>query len=299
MSKQEKRIAVPGGELAVVDHGGTGHDVLLVHSVCHASPVWDAVAGLLTQHARVVVVDMRGHGQSTADTTRVEQIPEDLALVIDELSLDRPVVVGYDVSGGFATAVAASHPDEVGGLVIIDSPVVGTQEEVRDIVRTVGSEAIVTMLTERFGLGKTGADTASMEAFLDHYSALNTQDWLSVAPDAAGTRALLQRMMLVAEDGSWIYRPTPESVRAMTADPDGSTYQPGVELIAEVEAPVTVVTLSRGRNGAGGDELVELAASRDDVRIARLDGDTYVLYNAPEILVREIRDVIAAVEKAS
>lgn len=298
MSEQERRIAVPGGEVAVVDHGGTGHDVLLVHSVCHASPVWDATTAALAGQARVVAVDLRGHGQSTAETTKIEQIPEDLAAIIDSLGLERPVVVGHDVAGGFAAAVAVAHPEKVGGVVIIDSPVVEPQEKVRDMVRAVGAEAIVTMLTERFGLGQTGPDAGSMEDFIAEHSGRNTQDWLSVAPDATSTRALLERMMLVADDGSWVFRPTPDSVRTLTSDPDESAYQPGVEQLAQVSGPVTVVTLSRGRNGAGGRELETLAASTPGVRVARLDGDPHVLYTDPAGMAREIRDTIAAVEHA-
>ena len=97
MSEQERRVVVPGGELAVFDHGGSGPDVLLVHSVCHSSPVWDDVIAALGGQARLVTVDLRGHGHSTAPAGDVDEIPADLVRVVEALELRRPVLVGHDV----------------------------------------------------------------------------------------------------------------------------------------------------------------------------------------------------------
>ncbi|MDO5697238.1 MAG: alpha/beta hydrolase [Dermatophilus congolensis] len=298
MSEREKRIAVPGGHLAVVDHGGDGHDVLLVHSVCHSSAVWEPVAQVLATDAHVVALDMRGHGQSTAETTEIAQIPADIAHVIETLGLDRPVLVGHDVAGGFVTAVAAARPDLVGGVVVIDSPVVEPQEAVREMVRTVGAETIVAMLTERFELGATGPDQASAQAFIDRHASANIDDWLSPSRDAAAGRKFLERALLFSEDGSWVYRPTPQAVRALTADPDESTFQPGLELLAQVDAPVTVVTVARGRNGSGGEALEAVAATKPNMRITWIDTDSYVLDAEPQAVARDIRETITAIEQA-
>lgn len=299
MSSQEKRIIVAGGDLAVVDYGGDGQDVLLVHSVCHSLAVWDGVAAELGDCAHVVSVDLRGHGQSTADATDVTQIPSDIAHLVDALGLEQPVLVGHDVAGGFVAAVAAEHPQKVGGLVVIDSPVTEPREIVRDIVRTVGTEAVVDLLTERFGLGYTGTDALSMEAFIAEHAVRDMLDWLSAAPDESSMRALLRRAIRVSHDGSWVLRPTPTTVRHLTADPDGSTYQPGLELLADIHAPVTVVTLSEGRSGSVGQGLVDLASSRSNVRIAQIDCGPHVLFTNARDLTLAVLDTLSRVEQQS
>lgn len=288
MGKQDKRVAVPGGELAVVDHGGQGPDVLLIHSICHSSPVWHAVAAHLTPEAHVVAVDLRSHGQSNAEATHVDQIPQDLELLIAALDLEGPILVGHDVAGGFAAAVAASHPDVVRGLVVIDSPVTEDQASVRDIVKMVGADTIVDMLTARFGLGRTGTDAESLQAFLADQARQNLVDMLSAAPDERTMRTLMLRSMVVDPDGSWVFRPIPQALRALTKDPDEAQFQPGRELLAELSMPVTVINLTQGRNGSGGEGMTQLAQQRSNLNLVTIDSGPHVLYTHPEAIAAEI-----------
>lgn len=288
MNRHESRIDVRGGDLAVVDYGGTGPEVLLLHSVCHSCAIWDDVAPLLTPHAHVITFDLRGHGQSSADVEGVDDIPRDIADVVRALKLTRPLLVGHDVAGGFAAAVAAYDPGSVGGLVVIDSPVVESRDAVRDMVRMVGAEAMAAMLVQRFGLGDTGPDAASRESFIAEHASRNPHDLLSAAPDDERARVLLARSIVVAADGSWTHRPTHDTVRALTRDPDAATFQPGRELLAEIDLPVTVVTLTDGRNGCGGEAMDELAASRADLRVVRVDSGPHALHLAAEPVAQAI-----------
>ena len=296
MSEQERRVVVPGGELAVFDHGGSGPDVLLVHSVCHSSPVWDDVIAALGGQARLVTVDLRGHGHSTAPAGDVDEIPADLVRVVEALELRRPVLVGHDVGGGFVAAVAADRPDLLGGLVVVDSPVVEEQAAVRALVETVGAETIVEMLTQRFGLGQTGPDEASREAFVDARSPVNAADLLSPSPDEAGLRRLLEHATVTepsAPVGSWVFRPTPATVRALTRDPGAAAFQPGRELLADLEVPVAVVIASNGRNGTGGQGLLDLAAAHPNVQLVHLDTGPHSLYTNADDVADAIREVLA------
>ncbi|WP_217628240.1 alpha/beta fold hydrolase [Micromonospora nigra] len=81
MSK-EIFFEVDGGTVTALDHGGTGYPVLLVHGSGHNAAAWEAVvAGLLPRH-RVIAVDLRGHGHSTAESRTAEQYWRDLAVVV-------------------------------------------------------------------------------------------------------------------------------------------------------------------------------------------------------------------------
>lgn len=293
MALHEQRVAVPGGHVAVVDYGGSGPDVLLVHSVGHSCAVWDAVAHELAPDARAVAIDLRGHGRSEAPATEFTQVGEDLAAVIDALGLSRPVLVGHDVSGGFVTAAAADHPGRVGGVVLVDSPTLEPQATVRGLADMVGTDEVIAFLAQRFGLGATGPDETSKEEFVASHAGDNAADMLAAAPDEPSTRRLMERNIAVAPDGSWVFRPLPETMLALTRGPDEPTVHPGREVLTQLPVPVTAIVLTQGRyaptaSAVTGDE------DGTPVRVITLDSDPYVLYADPRAVADAILDTARA-----
>jgi pimeloyl-ACP methyl ester carboxylesterase len=89
MSKQI-RIPVDGGHLAAIDHGGPGRPMLLVHGSGHNAAAWNALAAHLAPRYRIVALDLRGHGQSTAESTTAEQYWRDLAAAVARSSRTSP-----------------------------------------------------------------------------------------------------------------------------------------------------------------------------------------------------------------
>jgi pimeloyl-ACP methyl ester carboxylesterase len=78
------------------------------------------------QRHRVVAVDLRGHGHSAApeqDYT-VPGHADDVAWMIGELGLYKPVVVGHSMGGAVAFDLAARYPERLGAIVAVDAPVV-------------------------------------------------------------------------------------------------------------------------------------------------------------------------------
>lgn len=288
MSKQERRVEVSGGDVAVVDYGGTGPDVVLVHSVAHCSAVWDDVAAVLTPDAHVIAVDLPGHGQSSAPASGFTQITTDLLTVAEALGLGRPVLVGHDVSGGFAAAAAATAPDRVGALVLLDSPTLQPQTAVRDMAQMVGSNEVIDLLTQRFGLGHTGPDAASMEAFIARHSTHNSLDLLAAAPDETTMRALLQRAIVAADDGSWVFQPLPETMRALTRDTHQPTIHPGHELLTQLQTPICAIVLTEGRHSPDAQALANLTTNRPAIRVVTLEAGPYALYTHPHDIATAI-----------
>ena len=114
---------VDGFRLAY-DRAGDGPPAVLLHGW----PGWRAdyrdVVPLLAPHADVVVPDLRGFGESDRHVppaaeayTAAAQAASVLAL-IEELGLDRPVLVGYDVGSRIARLIAAERPDAIRALVL-------------------------------------------------------------------------------------------------------------------------------------------------------------------------------------
>jgi pimeloyl-ACP methyl ester carboxylesterase len=117
------RSAPIDGFSLAYDRAGSGAPAVLLHGW----PGWRAdyrdVVPLLTEHADVVVPDLRGFGESDRHDRPPKETYSDEAQaasvlgLIDELGLDRPVLVGYDVGSRVARAIAAGHPEKIRALV--------------------------------------------------------------------------------------------------------------------------------------------------------------------------------------
>src|SRR5258708_1394540 len=72
----------------------------------------------------VLAVDGPGFGKSPllpAERYRLASLVSILHELVDELELDRPVVMGHSWGGAIAVRYAAAHPDDVRALVLLDS----------------------------------------------------------------------------------------------------------------------------------------------------------------------------------
>lgn len=108
---------------------GTGNDVVvLLHgSGCdHALLSWDGVLERLGKRTRVYAIDLPGYGESDP----LEEIPEEgfypyyhhcLEAIVDQLKLDRFVLVGLSMGGAISIRYALAHPEQVCGLVPVSS----------------------------------------------------------------------------------------------------------------------------------------------------------------------------------
>lgn len=95
----------------------------LVHSLAMDGRFWSPVAERLRDAADVLLVDCRGHGASarTGAPFTVEQFADDLAAVLDGVGWERAVVAGASMGGSVALAFAASRPERVAGLGLVDT----------------------------------------------------------------------------------------------------------------------------------------------------------------------------------
>jgi pimeloyl-ACP methyl ester carboxylesterase len=121
------RRAAPRTELHVVDHGGTGPTMVLVHGLGGSHLNWDLLALRLTPVARVLALDLPGFGLSAA-TGRPATVQSNVAALARFLGrCDGPVLVGNSMGGLVSVLLAAQHPELVRGLVLLDPalPVTG------------------------------------------------------------------------------------------------------------------------------------------------------------------------------
>lgn len=105
----------------VVEFGGTGQGIVLLHGLMGRATTWWRTAQWLTPYGRVIGLDARAHGRNPhrhrCDT---EQFAQDVADRIDELDLAPAIVIGHSMGGLHAIALAAKHPNLVKALVVED-----------------------------------------------------------------------------------------------------------------------------------------------------------------------------------
>jgi non-heme chloroperoxidase len=112
-----------GVQLEVLDWGGSGRGLLLMHGVGDSAHVFDDVAPVLAKRYRVVGFTRRGHRGSTAAATGYgfARLAEDVVRVMDAVGLERPVVVGHSGAGEVMHVLGARHPTRITGLVYVDA----------------------------------------------------------------------------------------------------------------------------------------------------------------------------------
>jgi pimeloyl-ACP methyl ester carboxylesterase len=110
------RWGQPGAPGLVLLHGGAAH-----------ARWWDHLGPLLAAGGRhdVLAVDLSGHGDSGwRERYSLEGWAAEVLAVVDAVGMAaRPVVIGHSMGGFVAIDAAAGHGDELGGAIVVDSPV--------------------------------------------------------------------------------------------------------------------------------------------------------------------------------
>jgi non-heme chloroperoxidase len=85
--------------------------------------VFDDFAPRLASDHHVYGITRRGFGASgfSRSDHPLDRLRDDVLAVIDAWKLERPVLVGHSIAGAGMSAVAASHPDRIAGVVYLEA----------------------------------------------------------------------------------------------------------------------------------------------------------------------------------
>ena len=106
-----------------VQWGEQGPPIIFVHGLTANAFCFQAFADDLTRDHRVFAYDLRGRGDSDKPESGYS-IPihaADLAELIDEWELNRPVVAGHSSGAFIALYLAAHYPEKLSKLILIDA----------------------------------------------------------------------------------------------------------------------------------------------------------------------------------
>ena len=125
-----------GVHLRYLDIGSGEPALVFIHGWCCNQSMWgDQIEAFAPAH-RIIAVDLRGHGESDKpdqDYT-IDQFAGDMAWLIREIGLDRPVLIGHSMGGVTALKLVREHPNIARAAVFVDAGIMPIPEEIRPLI---------------------------------------------------------------------------------------------------------------------------------------------------------------------
>jgi 3-oxoadipate enol-lactonase len=119
---EEHFIEANGNTLHALVEGAEGEWLTCLHTLASNVTLWDAQVPPLAEHFRLLRLDARGHGQSTAANPAgsMQDLVADVAAVWDALGIERSNILGISLGGMTGVGLALTHPGRVEKLVAAD-----------------------------------------------------------------------------------------------------------------------------------------------------------------------------------
>jgi pimeloyl-ACP methyl ester carboxylesterase len=144
---------------------GSGEALLLIHSLGQSLFTWHRVIDVLSDHYRVVAVDLPGHGYSDKSMDEaayaISALADTLVAFMDELGIETAHVIAFSMGGMIALDMAARFPNRIRRLVLIcPGGITGTMPyQIRSLespltgwltAATISPKSVANLLTDAF-----------------------------------------------------------------------------------------------------------------------------------------------------
>ena len=256
-------------------------EVVLVHGGAQNAHTWDTVA--LALGRPLLAPDLPGHGHSDSPAPGVGTAPAasaaDLAPVLDALAPHAAVVVGMSLGGLTSIALAASRPDLVARLVLVDITPGVTGEKAKAIHDFVRGPATFPSFDELLA---------------------RTVEFNPTRSESSLRRGILHNATQLA-DGSWVWRHRREDFTVMGDDTTNDTTndvpdRPDIthlwDDLERFHGPVVLVRGTRAQSVVDDDDVAELRRRRPDATVIEVDAGHSVQGDQPLELARIIESTI-------
>ena len=117
-----KKVQGDGVQINVAIWEGSGKPILCIHGITANCRCWDALADALSPEFQVIAMDLRGRGQSDRPSQgySLDYHLKDINCLLDDLGLDRAVIIGHSLGAFIGLAFAAEYPDRTDQLILVD-----------------------------------------------------------------------------------------------------------------------------------------------------------------------------------
>jgi pimeloyl-ACP methyl ester carboxylesterase len=119
-----KFVEIDGNRIHYVEEG-EGRPIVFVHGLGGTlHHLRHPLFGGRLPGYRLIALDRPGAGYSTRAAGATGRLPEQAALIakfIDQLGLEKPLVVGHSLGGIITLTLALNHPDKISGIVLLSA----------------------------------------------------------------------------------------------------------------------------------------------------------------------------------
>jgi pimeloyl-ACP methyl ester carboxylesterase len=269
-----RALAVPGGMVQYIDHGGAGEPVLLVHAGVFGAWFAPLAAEPALREFRVVRLLRAGYtgGPPPTAPLSVAQHAGHCAAVLEDLDLPAAHVVAHSSGSVIALQLALDRPELVGRLVLVEPPLIDQLAAPDDLPLL--HELLGPVIGAAIAAAAAGDVATAFHSFMDvvcgpeHRAVLDA----TLGPDA---------MRRAYHDAEYFFA---DEVRAL------AEWQFGPEDAARVDHPTLLV--HGGASAPAVRHVVErLAAALRRADVATVDGEDHLLpLRSPERLARIVAD---------
>ncbi|MBS3756503.1 MAG: 3-oxoadipate enol-lactonase [Desulfobacterales bacterium] len=97
--------------------------VICSHCLAGSTRIWDPQMQALQENYRVLVYDVRGHGQTSAPEGdySMDLLAEDALALMDSMEIGQAHFMGISMGGMIGQTLALKYPDRITGLILCDT----------------------------------------------------------------------------------------------------------------------------------------------------------------------------------
>lgn len=114
---------------------GQGPDLVMLHGFLGNQAVWHLViVPQLRRHFRITTYDLRGHGYSDVTPTgyTTENMARDLEGLLDQLGIERAILVGHSFGADVCLYFSLFHPERVTSLIAMEPGLAALVDQRKD-----------------------------------------------------------------------------------------------------------------------------------------------------------------------
>lgn len=113
---------IDGLRLFYEENGKGGPPLVFIHGWCCDHTFFAPQFEHFASNHRVVALDLRGCGRSDRPDHGYDMhtFADDVAAICQQLSLEKPVLIGHSMGGGISVELAARHPSLSGAVIAVD-----------------------------------------------------------------------------------------------------------------------------------------------------------------------------------
>ena len=247
-------------------------DVLFLHGMLGSNHAWDGIVPSLSKKKRLVLVDLLGFGDSPKPKTdyTVRQHIFKIEQVLKTVNSTPQIIVAHSMGTFLALNYAIAHPNQVKKLVLINAPMLASEESLKAAIAESSSRFVVA-ITFNPTWGKLFCHLHELVPSFSYPFIRLTEPEL---PKAVAWAA-----------GQHTYASYNGSLTHILLN------QNFYELLAKV-SDIPILVLASDKDEYTKDDALEKLPQHKNIKLARLPGKHNNLITDPELITKEINSFL-------